>query len=269
LPEPDISQKQADDLKVMRAAANAAGDIARKFFKTDLKQWDKGKNDPVSEADIAIDQYLQQTLLEARPEYGWLSEETEDDAARLTKSFVWVVDPIDGTRAFLKGKPHFTICIAVVKDGKPQTAVVFNPITQEFFHAIDGAGAYLNGEPIRVSQTKALENCLMLGDEGMFKHPFWERPWPEMQIDTRNSVAYRMVLVAAGQHDAMLALNWKSDWDLAAADLIVREAGGYSTLHTGAELIYNLSEAKHRSIVAAGPALHKRILDRIQHLKLP
>jgi len=256
------------DLALVSAAAKEAGDIAKSFFGGHYKSWDKSKGNPVTEADIAIDRRLHQILTAARPDYGWLSEETEDDPARLAARRVFVVDPIDGTIGFLKGKAQFATAVAVVADGRSVVGVVYNPMTEEIFSAAAGSGAHLNGEAIRVSERQDIAGCHMLGPRDMFVHPAWDEPWPEMTIETRSSIAYRMALVAAGRFDAMMALSPKNDWDVAAADIIVREAGGRVSAHDGAELHYNGRDPVHPSVVCAGPALHARLLDRVRHLKL-
>jgi myo-inositol-1(or 4)-monophosphatase len=261
------------DLALIEGAAREAGAIARKFFGGHYKSWDKGKGQPVTEADIAVDRYLNDALLKARPDYGWLSEETRDDPARLDKVNMFVVDPIDGTVAFIKGKPHFTVAIAVVEKGRPVAGVVFNPVTLECFSAARDAGARLNGDVIHVSGCATIEGCRMLGDKPMFGHPGWSvapnSPWPPMQIETRSSIAYRMALVASGQFDAALALSAKCDWDLAAADLIVHEAGGCVSDYHGAILRYNGAVPLQRTMVCAGPALHAALVEKMSTVKLP
>ena len=258
------------DLALIEQAARDAGVIARRYFGGDYKRWDKGKGQPVTEADLAIDTFLHDTLTAARPSYGWMSEESEDDPSRREAERVFIVDPIDGTTAFLKGRPHFTIAIAVVREGRPEQGVVFNPITEECFAAERGAGATLNGIAIRVSDCDNIQNCRMLAPKMTFEHAIWSTPpntpWPPMQVETRSSIAYRMALVAEGRFDAALALSAKHDWDLAAGDIIVREAGGLVTDHTGAGLRYNAAVPLQRSIVAAGPKLHALLMQKLQHL---
>jgi myo-inositol-1(or 4)-monophosphatase len=263
----------ADDLALLEESVREAGKIARGFFGGSYKKWDKSKGNPVTEADLAVDKFLRETLCAARPDYGWLSEETEDDAARLKATAVFVVDPIDGTIAFMKGRPHFTICAGIVVDGAPVAGVVYNPISGECFTARRGHGAFLNGVPIQVSDRTEIEGCRMLGDKAMFAHAAWNtlpnRPWPAMEIETRGSVAYRVVLVACGQFDATLALSSKRDWDLAAAEIIATEAGGIVTSHRGAPLRYNRPSTLQPSLVVAGPKLHARLMERVSHLSLP
>ena len=267
MPAPDA------DLALLESTVREAGAIARGFFGGSYRRWSKAQGSPVTDADLAVDKFLKEHLRAARPDYGWLSEETDDDPARLNAGTIFVVDPIDGTVAFLKGRPHFTICAAVVQNGLPIAGVVLNPISGECFSARAGHGAFLNGAAIHVSASETLEGCRMLADKAMFAHPAWNIspniPWPAMEIETRNSVAYRLVLVACGAFDAMLALSAKRDWDLAAADLILREAGGIVTSHDGAALRYNTPEAVQRSVIGAAPALHALLLARVGHIRLP
>jgi len=261
-------QNDADDQALLIAAVREAGAIAMKHFGTDVKAWEKQGGTPVSDADIAVNQHLHRRLGEARPDYGWLSEETEDDTGRLARRRVWVVDPIDGTKAFLAGTPHFCQAVALVEDGKPVLAALFNPAVDEFYEAMAGQGAKLNGRPIQVSDRSELEGCSMAAFEPMFRNPRWTEPWPPMNVIDRNSVAYRLALVASGAVDAALGLNSKNDWDLAAADLIVREAGGRVTSHEGHALTYNTERATHRSFIAAGPAMHDALFARVGKLQL-
>jgi myo-inositol-1(or 4)-monophosphatase len=251
--------KELDDLALLESAVRAAGEIARNYYGGTFKRWTKEGGSPVCEADLAVDTFLKDTLLAARPDYGWLSEESADNTQRLTASRVFVVDPIDGTTAFLKQRPHFTICAAVVEAGRPLAAIIYNPITEECFAGRAGHGATLNGAPIHASSRAQIEGCRMLGGEITFA-----TGWPAMEVTSFSSIAYRIALVAAGRFDAMVSLAAKRDWDLAAADLIVREAGGMLTDRTGAELIYNRASATQRSSIAAGPELHELLLAHLR-----
>ncbi|HEY1961926.1 MAG TPA: 3'(2'),5'-bisphosphate nucleotidase CysQ [Rhizomicrobium sp.] len=261
------------DLALIEEAVRDAGVIARKFYRGSYRKWDKGKGQPVTECDLAIDEFLSQRLRAERPDYGWLSEETEDDPSRLQAETVFVVDPIDGTVALLKGRPHFTICAATVRHGRPMAGAVYNPITGECFTALIDEGAKLNGKPIHVSTRTELEGCRMLGPTTTFQHPAAaiapEHRWPPMHLENRNSVAYRLALVACGGFDATVALSAKHDWDLAAGDLIVHEAGGRIGTHTGAVLHYNGSLPVQPSVMAAGPALFAQLITQVHNIKLP
>jgi myo-inositol-1(or 4)-monophosphatase len=249
LPEPD-------DLALLEDAVREAGAIALGYYGGDYKSWSKEGGSPVTDADLAVNNYLQATLMAARPDYGWLSEESADDPARLTKARVFVVDPIDGTVAFLKNRPHFTVCVAVVADGRPLCGAVYNPASDELYAARVGGGATRNGAPIHVGDRAQLQSCAMLGARDQLT----QTPWPTMHVQNRNSVAWRLMLVADGSADASVSLTGKRDWDLAAADVILTEAGGRLTDARGAVLVYNRTSTLQNSLVAASPMLHAEIV---------
>jgi myo-inositol-1(or 4)-monophosphatase len=243
--------------------------IAREGFAGAPQVWEKSKGNPVTETDIAVDRHLADVLCAARPDYGWLSEETADDAARLARRRLFIVDPIDGTLAFVKRRPEFVICVAIVEDGVPVTSGVFNPMTDEMFTAARGKGAFLNGTRLSVTARRDLPGCRMLVARDVIEHKAWPEPWPAMEVGKRASIAYRMALVASGAYDGMMALSTKQEWDTAAATLVVQEAGGLVTSHAGEGLVYNQEKPSHRSVVCAGPALHRAIMERTEKIKLP
>lgn len=249
----------ADDLALLVAACRAGGEIARRRFQEGCKSWSKQGGSPVTEADLEVDAHLRHELTGARPGYGWLSEESVDDLARLRHETLFIVDPIDGTVAFLKGRAHFTVCAAVVTNGRPVAGVVYNPLLDHLYAARVGGGATCNDAPIQVSACHGLTGCAILGDRTMLTRP----PWPQMRVETRNSVAYRMVLVADGSFDATISLSAKRDWDLAAAEIILRESGAAITDRHGKALVFNGADAVQPSMVAAGARLHGEILERI------
>ena len=251
------------DLDLVERCVREAGAIAREIFAGHCKTWAKSDGSPVTEADLAVNKYLTEHLRPARPDYAWLSEESEDDRSRLSASRVFVVDPIDGTLAFVKRKPHFTVSVAVVENEQPVTACVYNPITDECFAAAAGEGAALNGAPIHVSDRDRLEGCNILISRASMADPRWTAPWPEMHIENPNSIAYRVALVAAGRFDAGLTMAELHDWDLAAADLIIREAGGLLTSIDGERPRYNRESVAQPSALAAGPRLHAVLRSRL------
>jgi myo-inositol-1(or 4)-monophosphatase len=260
----------AQDTSLLVASLRQAGEIARRYFGGTYKSWDKSHGNPVTEADIEIDRFLWHALLAARPAYGWLSEETEDDAARLSRERVFVVDPIDGTYGFLKHRPQFTIVAAVVRNGRPESAAIYNPITDEMFEAVKDGGARKNEKTIMVSTRSDFEGARMLAEKKLTEPASWAQPWPEsLTSETRASVAYRMALVASGEFDATFSLSRKSDWDLAAGDLIVHEAGGVATDRESALLVYNRETPVQTGVVCAGPQLHRRILGRLDEYRGP
>ena len=230
----------------------------------------KADGTPVTNADLEVDFLLKEILTSARPDYGWLSEETADDPVRLGKQRLFVVDPIDGTKSYLRDRPWWTVSIAVVEQGRPTVGVVVAPDPGEIYLATAGQGATRNGDPIAPSAADALEGCAMLADRTMLENPRWRVPWPPMRIESRNSLAYRVCLVAAGDFDAALALSSKSEWDLAAADLIATEAGCRVTTHKGEPLARfgNRVVPATPSLVCAAPALHPLILQRVEPIDL-
>lgn len=249
-----------EDLKLLEEVVREAGPIARQFYGGEYKKWSKEGGSPVTEADLAVNKYLCDRLRAARPGYAWLSEENADDPSRLAKRALFVIDPIDGTIAFLKHRPHFTICAAIVVDSRPCCGAVYNPITDELYSAREGAGAHRNGAPIKVAPRGQLEGAAMLGDRNQLE----AAPWPPMHVSNRNSVAYRLALVADGSADASVSLTCKRDWDLAAADVILHEAGGLLTDACGARLVYNRESTMQSSIVAANPGLHAEIIQLLK-----
>jgi myo-inositol-1(or 4)-monophosphatase len=258
------------DLDLIRTAAGEAGALAlRMLTEGRVETSYKDGGSPVTNADLALDRELKARLLDARPDYGWLSEETEDDSSRLSARRAFVVDPIDGTFAFIKGRPWWAVSIAVVEDGLPVAGVLEVPALGESYAAQAGAGAWLNGAPIRAADRGELEGSAVLADARTLQRHAGPVPWPEMRFESRNSVAYRMALAASGAFDAVVALSAKCDWDLAAADLIAREAGALVTDHLGQRFVYNRPSARKRSLICAGPALHRLILERVGHIELP
>jgi myo-inositol-1(or 4)-monophosphatase len=257
------------DLDLILEAAREAGALAVSARAAGLKVWSKDGGSPVTDADLAVDTLLKERLTAARPTYGWLSEETADDPSRLATLRQFVVDPIDGTAAYLKGKPWFAVSIAVVENGQPVAGVVFAPALDELYAATAGGGATLNGAAIAPSLTADLDGAAMLGDAKMFAHPAWPTPWPAMRVESRNSIAYRLCLVASGDFDAAIALSPKNEWDLAAADLICQEAGALLTDHKGRGFRYNRPNPLLPSVVCANKALHPLILARVGHIDLP
>jgi len=254
------------DLDLIADAALEAGRLALELRDQGLQIWYKDGVSPVTNGDLAVDALLRTRLMEARPDYGWLSEETADDpdrlAARLSAPRVFMVDPIDGTSAYMKQSPWFVISIAVVEAGRPISAALYAPVPGELYTAEAGAGASRNGDPIRPSAADTLRGCRMAADRLLFAQPFWTEPWPPMAVERRNAIAYRMALVGAGDFDAAVSRGRKHDWDLAAGDLIAREAGAKVTDTGGRRLTFNTPEANNLGMICAAPALHPLILTK-------
>lgn len=253
------------DLALLIDAAKASGDIARKHFKANPEVWDKdGGAGPVTEADLEIDTMLRTDLLAARATYGWLSEETEDDAVRLNHDRVFIVDPIDGTRAFIAGERHFSHSLAIAENGRVTAAVVYLPMMDKLYAATETQAATLNGEDIAPTKTRDLQDASVLAAKSNLQDENWQGGTPPVQRKFRPSLAYRLCLVAEGRFDAMLTLRDCWEWDIAAGDLIVRQAGGRATDRTNAPLIFNAPHPKTKGCLAAGPALHAALHKRLK-----
>lgn len=258
----------AEDYALLKQAVHDAGELALTYFRQQILINRKADGSEVSEADLAVDRALKLDLTTPRRDYGWLSEETPDDTERLKHKRVWMVDPIDGTHAFLRHLPEWTVSAALVEDGVPVMGVVFNPATQEFFHAMRGHGAFLNDKPIKASGLTALDGAMLIASGGLFKKKIWKEPWPEVSSRWVNSVAYRLALVAAGKADATISLSNKCEWDLAAAAVIVDEAGGVVTDHHGNPHLYNRESPRLPSLVASGARLHPLLIERTSRIDL-
>ncbi|MAP93640.1 MAG: 3'(2'),5'-bisphosphate nucleotidase CysQ [Ponticaulis sp.] len=259
------------DLRLLRDSALEAGAIAMTYFESNVKTWEKEPDHPVTEADIAVNDFLADKLRSARPDYGWLSEENADTPERLSCDRVFVVDPIDGTRAFMNGQPHFCVALCVLEFGEPVVSVLYAPVFNELYSALIGHGARCNGRSISVSEKAEVDNCRMIGDARLFNHDDWPDVWPEMVYPDvhPNSTAYRMALVADGRWDAVVILRRKFDWDVAASALLVTEAGGNVSCHWGDTFRYNRQIAAQRSLIAANPVLHGQLTGRMRHIELP
>ena len=267
---PDLTE----DIELMREAARKAGALALAYLKAQesLKSWDKSDASPVTEADLAVNTYLAEALRQARPDYGWLSEETLDDQAGRARLRTWVVDPIDGTRAFMRGNdPNWCIGIAIVEQGVAVAGVVYAPAHDEMYEASKGSGARLNGKVIHVTECCAEEGARLITNQTMIDHPAWPQPWPPVIVSNPkpNATLYRLALVASGRWDGMVVLFRKYDWDLAAGAILVAEAGGAVTTHLSEHLQFNRSVPAQRSAIAAGKALHALLIERVKHVDLP
>ena len=252
------------DLELLEAAAAEAGAFAlgRVGAPGEVHEKPDGLG-PVSETDLAVDRMLRAELTAARPGYGWLSEESEDDPARLSAERVFIVDPIDGTRAFLAGRPEWALSLAVAEAGRVVAGVVLLPALGRAYAAAAGAGARVNGDPIAVIDRSALDGAEVLANGSQFDPRFWPGGVPRVARHFRPSLAYRLCLVAEGRFDAAITFRETWEWDAASCDLIVREAGGVVTTRAGDAPAYNRAVPLVDGLLAAGPALHAAIRARI------
>jgi myo-inositol-1(or 4)-monophosphatase len=243
----------ASDLALLLESAREAGRIALRYFKQSPEVWLKGGTSPVSEADYAADKFLNETLLAARLDYGWLSEETTDDAARLSARRTFVVDPIDGTRGFLDGRRDWCVSVAVVERGRSIAGVLECPAREETFSAVLGGGAFKNGRRLSVGEARPM--ALVGGPAAMIDALPQETRSRLKRADYIPSLAYRLAMVADGTLDASFVKPNSHDWDIAAADLILREAGGDLLDEQGKAPSYGGSHIRHGALVAGSGEL--------------
>ena len=252
----DAAQVSARVAAQLNAAVRDAGSLALSMFGKPIKQWTKGpSSSPVCEADIAVDALLRQRLAGGSNAFAWLSEETADDAARLTARYGWVVDPIDGTRAYIAGQPDWAISAALIEQGRPIAACLYAPALDEFFAARAGAGSTLNGGAIAATPGADLHGLRVAGPQKFLERLSAILP-PFAKVPRGHSLALRLVRVAQGLCDAAFAGGKSHDWDLAAADLLVHEAGGALTPLAGGAIAYNRPVPRHGMLIAAGRDRH-------------
>lgn len=255
------------DLQLLCDAAKASGQIARRFFKENPETWDKGDGaGPVTEADLAIDKMLNAELLSNRPDYGWLSEEAEDNPARLSRRDVFIIDPIDGTRAFIAGEKSFSHSLAIARDGKVAAAAVYVPMMDLLFAASADTPTTLNGDPVRVTDRAEISGATVLAAKPNFFPEHWIGDVPPVARKFRPSLAYRLSLVAQGRYDAMLTLRDSWEWDIAAGALLVEQAGGRVTDRLDAPLTFNAAHPQTKGCHAANPILHKALQAQLKPL---
>jgi myo-inositol-1(or 4)-monophosphatase len=249
-----------EDTRLLLDAATAAGRIASRRFRTPVEVREKGDLGPVTDVDLEIDAMLHDRLLAARPDYGWLSEESEDGPARLSAGRVFVVDPIDGTRAFIAGEPGWAIALAVVENGRPVAAAIHLPVRGETYCATVGQGAFRDDRPIAASRRDRIDRATVLTARMQMLPEHWPGGPPPLERHFRSSLAWRMCLVAEGRFDSTLTFRRTWEWDIAAGALIAAEAGALVTDGRGGELRFNSPGAQQDGILVAPHALHARIM---------
>jgi myo-inositol-1(or 4)-monophosphatase len=250
----------ARDAARLESAVREAGTLALSMFGKPIKIWTKGAaSSPVCDADIAVDALLRERLTAGPDAYAWLSEETADDPSRLTARYVWVVDPIDGTRAYIAGEPDWAISAALVEHGRPIAACLYAPALDQFFAARAGAGSTLNGSGIAATRGADLHGISVAGPQKLVERLSAVMP-SFTKLPRGHSLALRLVRVAQGTCDAAFAGGNSHDWDLAAADLLVHEAGGALTPLAGGTIAYNRPVPRHGMLIAAGRDRHTALI---------
>ena len=250
-PAAPLPGPRSADLALIREASAEAAALALRMQGEDVEAWQKGDGSPVSRADIAADRILRERLTAVRPDYGWLSEETMDNPDRLARSRVFVVDPIDGTRGYLAGGAEWCVAVALVEDGRPVLAALEAPARNERYWAAAGEGAWLNDRRLRIDCAADLAGARLAGTRRAAER------LGDLGADIATyipSLALRLAMVAAGGLDGSIAHGGAKDWDLAAAELIVLEAGGAVTDAYGTSLAYNRADVRHPPVIACGIA---------------
>ncbi len=255
-------------LDVMTRAAHEAGELAMRYFReaeqTSAAIQYKDGGSPVTEADVAVDDLLKARLRPLIP-VGWLSEETADNADRLDLPLAFIVDPIDGTRAFIRGDKRWGISLALVENGKPVLGVLFMPALRQTYAAAAGRGATMNGASITASVRTDLKGARIAGPikamDGLDQQGFGILREPRIP-----SLAYRLARIALGDIDAAIASTDAYDWDIAAAHLLIREAGGCFTDLDMRAPVYNAAVPRHKALTAAGPHMHSELVAAIRKL---
>ena len=246
----------ARDLALLTHAARSAGEIALRYWRRSPKAWEKGDQGPVTEADIAVNDMLQAELRGARPGYGWLSEETPDSLLRQDSECTFIIDPIDGTRAFIAGEQHFSHSLAVAQNGVVTAAVVYLPALDQLYTATQDGPALRDGEPIRCNQKGLADDTNILTTKANLAPHLWRGEPPAFRRSFRASLAYRLCLVADGSFDGMITFRDSWEWDIAAGGLIAQRAGACVTDCQGAALRFNSVTAQTPGVLACAPALH-------------
>jgi len=241
------------ELEVLEEAIRTAGAEALRFAVDGFETTQKADQSPVTSADLAVNRMLHTDLLAAFPHDGWLSEESPDDAGRLQKDRVWVVDPIDGTKAFINKVPEFCISVALIEHGHPTVAAIYNPSSNELFSAVRGGGLRLNCEPVDSRRVSA-------GERPIIALSLWERQigrFAALDSFTQHrpmlSIAWSLALMACGRIDAVATCEPENEWDVAAGVLLITEAGGAITDGNGQALTFNRPTPRYRGIIATSP----------------
>jgi myo-inositol-1(or 4)-monophosphatase len=288
------------DVALAAAAAVQAGRAAMRRFGSDMEVTHKAPDQPLTEADLETNRILHERLVGARPEYGWLSEETADDPQRLYRDRVWIVDPIDGTRSFIAGRPEFSISIGVAERGRAMVGVVLNPATGELYAAWRSGGAWKVSDalaqaeatqvpglgatpasppsglpplvvsdwiPLQVRQD-ATDTPRVLASRSEIREGEFE-PFADWTLEPVGSTAYKLAKLAEGAGDVFLSRGPKSEWDVCAGALLVEEAGGITTDLRGKKLKYNGRDPRVYGVLAAPRWLHRQALRRVRQLPPP
>lgn len=244
------------------AIAAEAGALAVTRWDSDFERWEKAPGNPVCAIDLELDALLRTRLEALLPEAGWLSEETIDASERLSRRLLWVVDPIDGTRDYLRRRPGWAVSIALVEDGQPVFGVLDAPARGEVWRAAAGKGATRNGTAVRVAPREVFAGARVPSDA------LPKNDADLVAVAKPNSIALRIAMVAAGEADLVATLRWGYEWDVAAAVLIAREAGAATSDAFGERLHFNTPSAQAFGVLVTAPGIHDAAVARLRERAL-
>lgn len=226
-------------LQMAKEAALKAGEIIASYYGKNLEVTHKSEVQPLTKADLEANDAIKEILQKSFPDFGWLSEEDTDNLDRQSKSHVWIVDPLDGTRDFINHNPEFAVSIGLAVNQKPALGVVYNPVTKELFHAVKGYGAFLNDKKISVKKKQTGEKMELIVSRSEYNRGLWNSFKDTFKISSTGGCAYKMAKIAQGLADGTFTHSPKSEWDVCAGDIIVQEAGGIVTKTNGQPIVYN------------------------------
>ena len=250
------------DARLLFDTVRKAGELGKSLSRANVKKWSKPDGSEVTEADLRINALIAETLLSARPSYGWLSEETPDDPARMSHERIWVIDPIDGTRAFIQHKDEWCVAAALIERGRPVAAAVYRPMVEEFYSAIAGRGAFLDGVALAIPDSETLAGNRIAGNRKALSGLATSGIIGDLSGSL--PLQLRLAYVAAGRIDGAVSIGNRNDWDLAAGELLVLEAGGRMSDTRGGHYIYNRAQPWQHGLAAAGAKRHAAIIHALR-----
>jgi myo-inositol-1(or 4)-monophosphatase len=252
-----------EDARLLFDTVRKAGELGKSLSRANVKKWSKPDGSEVTDADLRINALIEEMLRPTRPSYGWLSEETPDELARMSHERIWVIDPIDGTRAFIQHKDEWCVAAALIERGRPVVAAVYRPMVEEFYSAIAGEGAYLDGVALAIPDSDRLEGNRIAGNRKALAA--LDATGIEGDFSGALPLQLRLAYVAAGRIDGAVSLGNRNDWDLAAGELLVIEAGGQVSDTQGRQYIYNRPQPWQHGLVAAGAKRHAAIITALRN----
>lgn len=253
------------ETEVLLHAVREAGAAVQALQTSQLNITTKANHDIVTQGDLLANDILKAHLNKAFPAIAWLSEESVDDLSRLSCERVWIVDPIDGTREFASGIPEYAISVALIENSEPVLSAVFNPVTNELFHAIKNQGAWLGDEKLQCCSHEY--DMLLLASRSEYGRGEWDVFQQYHQVKQVGSIAYKLALIAAGKAHATFSLRSKNEWDIAAGVLLVTEAGGNVTNQSREKIIFNQQNTRVNGVVASSHLVNETIFNLINRVR--